>query len=200
MMNTANTQNNGLTFAQLNDTQKQRLVDKFLDVHPLRLNNNLVEYVLQKSLEDSDAPFSYDDITNHDYYGNVDLSSGNYDLTEEERDEKLSELEDIRDELEQNEDYEELEQWENVTNDIQELEDMDFYQTPEIYQWFSCSDWLIRELDSMGECTLDGEFWGRQCCGQSVALDHVMQQIAFNWFVDYNSESLTLDQIVELGL
>jgi len=197
---TSNTQNNGLTFSQLNDTQKQRLVDKFLDVHPLRLNNSIVEYVLQKSHEDMDAPFSYDDIINNEPTANIELSNQWVDLTESERDEMLEELQEKLESLEENENYEEMEEWEKVTDDIQALEDADFDNYPEIYQWFSCSDWLIRELESRGECTLDNEFWGRQCCGQSVVLDCVMQEIAFSWFVAYGEDSLTWNQITELGL
>ena len=95
-MTTVNNTQNGLTFAQLNDTQKQRLADKFLEVHPLRLQNTLVEYVLQKSHEDLEAPFSYDDITNNEPTANINLSSGWEDLTESERDAMLEDLQEKR--------------------------------------------------------------------------------------------------------
>ena len=171
-----------------------------MDSNPLRLQNSLVEYVLTKSYEDFEAPFSHDDITNNDPTANIALSTGGEDLTESQRNEMLEELQEKLEILEEKENYEELEEWEQLTNNIQELEDADFNDYPEIYQWFSCSDWLIRALEEKGECTLDSEFWGRQCCGQSVVLDNVMQEIAFDWFVNYNEVSLSWEQIMELGL
>ena len=199
MTTSNNTQNNGLTFSQLNDNQKQRLVDKFLDVHPLRLQNSIVEYILSQD-DYENAPFTRDDITNNGPTANIELSDQLIELTESQRDEALEELQEKLEELEENEDYEELEEWKKLTDDIQELEDVSFDNYPEIYQWFSCSDWLIGELENRGECTLDGEFWGRQCCGQSVTLDCIMQEIAFSWFVSYGEDSLSWNQIVELGL
>lgn len=200
-MNTSKT----VKFSQLTCTQKQQLADKFLDIHPMRLQNTLVEYVLQKSFEDMNAPFSYNDITNNVPTANIEVSGEWLEITESERDEMLEELQEKLEALEENEDYEDLEEWEKITNDIQELEDASFDNYPEIYQWFSCSgfscsDWLIRELEDRGQCTLDNEFWGRQCCGQSVALDSVMQEIAFDWFVNYGEEGLTQEQMIELNL
>lgn len=198
-MNNVNTQNNGLTFSQLNDVQKQNLASKLLDVHPMRLQNNLVEYVLQKSHEDSEAPFSVDDITNNEPTQEIELSDRYEELTESERDELLEELKETLYEVEARQNYEESEQYETLVSDIEALEEMeDFANYPEIYQWFSCSDWLIRALEEKGECTLDNEFWGRQCCGQSVVLDSVIQEIAFDWFVDYEKDYLTWEQITKL--
>lgn len=216
-MNTTNTNETRYSFANLNDSQKQKLVDKLLADHPLRLNNAIVEYVLQKGFEDADAPFNHEDITNFNYYGSVVVNGAWEELTEEERDELLpiyeyletkaesvlNKLEELQgdlevDCLEYNQLEEKINRWSEVVgkyqNQLQELQDMDFDQSPEIYQWFSCSDWLIRELEEKGQCTLDGEFWGRQCCGQSVVLDHVMQLIAFEYACDYGQDTLTAEQ------
>ncbi|AGH32111.1 hypothetical protein VPHG_00044 [Vibrio phage 11895-B1] len=182
------------TFANLNDSQKQKLVDRMLNDHPLRLQNTLVEYVLQKSYEDLDAPFSYEDITNFEYYGEVCINDEWEEFTESERDEKVSELEDEQTDLEIDDP-----EWDEIQEIIDDLNNMDFDQLPEIYQWFSCSDWLIRELESKGQCTLDDEFWGRQCCGQSVVLDNVMQEIAFEYACDYGNNYLTADQFFTLN-
>lgn len=210
--------NSVLTFADLTDTQKQRLTSKFLDVHPLRCQSTLVEYVLQKSSEDEEAPFSYDDITNNSPTANIELGDQWVDLTESERDELLpiqeyleTKAENIRDHLEELQGdtecdllQERLLRWESVVdkyqNNVQNLNDAEFYTHPEIYQWFSCSDWLIGALEEKGECTLDDEFWGRHTCGQSVTLDCVMQKIAFDWFVHYGEEGLTQEQAKELNL
>lgn len=62
---------------------------------------------------------------------------------------------------------------------INELESMDFDDYPEIFQWFEVDNYIIRKLDEHGEAVLDGCYWGRQCYGQSITLDHVIQKIAF---------------------
>jgi hypothetical protein len=181
-------------FKDLTETQKQLLADRLLADHPMRLQNTLVEYVLQKSYEDTDAPFSFDDITNYNYTGIVELSSeSNLELTEEERNEKLEELQDLICDLD-----DETEQYDIIANDIELLESMDFDIQPEIYQWFSCDDYLLYKLEKHGQCTLDREFWGRQCCGQSVTLDYIIQLIAFESFCDYGCDYLTKEQIEAL--
>lgn len=191
------------TFANLNDSQKQTLVDNLLLVHPLRLNNTIVEYILSQDDYDN-APFTREDITNNTAYGQVELDNSWEELTEEERDAKVAELEDQLYDLELEGSYEDLEGeseelHDKLTQDLQNLNDMHFDEYPEIYQWFSCSDWLIRELEEKGQCTLDGEFWGRQCCGQSVVLDHVMQAIAFEYACDYSKDTLSAAQFYTIS-
>lgn len=228
-------------FSDLNDTQKQKLAEKLLNNHPMRLQNTLVEYVLAKSFEDTDAPFCFDDITNFYNTGDVEitLSNGNTeyleDITEEDRDQKVEFLEHLKDridlvvdtlndklsdlEVDQmgvddqesnllqaeinklNGKLERLEQKQyNLDKSIDDLNGMEFDRMPEIYQWFSCSDWLIHALDNKGQCTLNGEFWGRQCCGQSVTLDHVIQFIAYEWACDYENDYLTDENLKDLDL
>lgn len=202
------------TFANLNDTQKQQLVERMLSDHPLRLNNSIVQYILGQD-DYENAPFTREDITNNEYYGSVEVSGSWEELTEEERDEKLplfehleSRAESVMEKLEELQNDADGEEWnvleekinrwsdvvEYYQEQVQNLNDMDFDEQPEIYQWFSCSDWLIRELESKGQCTLDGEFWGRQACGQSVTLDCVMQEIAFEYACDYGKDTLSAEQ------
>ena len=185
-MTTSTTNEIRYSFANLNDSQKQTLVDSMLKDHPLRLNNQIVEYILIQD-DYENAPFTREDITNNTAYGQVEIDGSWEELTEEERNEKVEELEEI----------EEL--TESQQQDLDELNNMDFDEYPEIYQWFSCSDWLIRELEGKGQCTLDNEFWGRQCCGQSVVLDNVMQEIAFSYACDYGQETLTAEQFYTIS-
>ena len=195
--------NSIVLFENLTCTQKQNLVSRFLEEHPLHLQNSLVEYVLQQEDYDN-APFTREDITNNEPTANIELSDQWVDLTESDRDEMLEELQEKFDELygdiEDTEGHPEQENMETLSSDIEALEDASFDDYPEIYQWFSCSDWLIHELESRGECTLDDEFWGRQCCGQSVTLDCVMQEIAYHWFLPYRGEGLTQEKVKELRL
>jgi len=203
-------------FSDLNDTQKQNLAESMLNDHPMRLNNQIVEYILEQD-DYENAPFTREDIINWDWFGVVNINGYEYQLIENERDEKLEFYEYLRDkadsiidklenlqiECDSDEDYDsfqtklnkfELTQ-EKYQNIVDELESMDFDEKREIYQWFSCSDWLVRELESWGECTLDNEFWGRTCCGQSVVLDHVIQKIAFDYACDYKKDYLTAEQL-----
>jgi len=69
--------------------------------------------------------------------------------------------------------------YENICD---ELESMDFDDYPEIYQWFECDSYLIGLLSDKGECILDNVYWGRQCCGQSIILDCVIQNIAYEHY------------------
>lgn len=57
----------------------------------------------------------------------------------------------------------------------------------EVYEHWIVSDWLARKLKARGYCV--GEvcgltIWGRQCTGQSMCLDHVIQQIALETYGD----------------
>jgi hypothetical protein len=197
-----------ITFDQLNDSQKQAIASAMINVHQTRLQNSVVEYILEKAHVDSEAPFSYDDITNYTPTGQVSIRGSWVELDNDEREEKLEhygylaeKAQNIYNAMEEQGQSPEiddnaleiierkLERWQKVVNyydDIRhKLEDLDCDEYPEIYQWFSCSDWLIHKLDEYGQCTLDGEYWGRQCCGQSITLDYVIQKIAFDWFAEY---------------
>jgi len=59
------------------------------------------------------------------------------------------------------------------------LNQMYFDDAPEIMQWLLCPD-LCYHLKQHGECVLDNKYWGRQCYGQSIILDSVIQNIAFD--------------------
>jgi hypothetical protein len=51
----------------------------------------------------------------------------------------------------------------------------------EVYEWYRVSSWLAKRLDDVGECVLDnayGEWWGRQCTGQALIMDGVLQKVA----------------------
>lgn len=207
-------------FSDLNDSQRQKLADRLLNDHPMRLQNTLVEYVLQKSYEDSEAPFSYDDIENFNYTGYVEINGSQEEIDEEEKDRLLekyeylsNKIENIIDDLENEQlNIEDDQEYDNLQSRIDRLENtkyrcdknidnlefMDFDEQPEIMQWFSCTDYLISELEKHGQCTLDREFWGRCTFGQSVTLDHVIQRIAFEYACDYKKDYLTLKQIGDL--
>lgn len=54
---------------------------------------------------------------------------------------------------------------------------------PTIYEWYAISDWLGRKLSQYGEVVIDAygkRYWGRQGTGQSIILDSVIEQIAYD--------------------
>jgi len=205
-------------FSNLTDSQKQEMSREFLRGMFVINQNTVVEYILSKSYEGcNEAPFSYDDITNNAPTGQIEINGSYYTLNEDERDEKLefyerlrdkaSDLLDLRcDNLNNYEgsevDPDILDAKHDKTRDMHskyeticdELENMDFDEYPEIMQWFECDSYLISKLKERGECILDRTYWGRQCCGQSIILDGVIQKIAYDHYTGVYShvpESLT---------
>jgi len=60
-------------------------------------------------------------------------------------------------------------------------EDKDRWDEPEIYEFWSVSDWLYERLKERGEIVfeyLDFYVWGRQTTGQAIYMDKVIQDIA----------------------
>lgn len=48
----------------------------------------------------------------------------------------------------------------------------------EIFEWWSVSPWLGRQLAERGEVVINrGTLWGRQMTGQAILMDHVIRQI-----------------------
>lgn len=50
-----------------------------------------------------------------------------------------------------------------------------------VYQWFRVTPWFCEQLRAAGEVVLDnnfGEWWGRQCRGQALIMDGVLQIVA----------------------
>jgi hypothetical protein len=63
----------------------------------------------------------------------------------------------------------------------EEIENGDADNMKEIYEWWLVSDWLLDKLEAEGEPVLRtdyGDWWGRTCTGQAIALDSVIQKIA----------------------
>ncbi len=178
------------------DMDRQHLVESFLrnsGAH-FTLMNSEVEYILRASVEDSEnTPFCYDDITNNEPKAQVEISGQWEELTESEVKEKLEFWEYLRDKCQLLQESLERcgrfgdgrrieKRYERYDADCYALAYAEFDNYPEIYQWFLVDSWTIAQLESRGQCTLDGSYWGRQTYGQSIVLDCVIQDIAFEWF------------------
>ena len=185
-------------FNDLNDSQKQEMTQEFIRDISIINQNTVVEYILAKSDEGCEnAPFSRGDISNDTPTGQIKINGCYVELDEDGRDEKLEFYERLRakaDHVMANREPEADKQYKSTDNHCRldaicdELESMDFDTYPEIYQWFECDSYLLYRLEERGECILDGIYWGRTCCGQSIILDSVMQLIAYDNYTehDYN--------------
>ena len=195
----------GEKLSDLSESHQQEIAQALINRMPTYCMNSEVEYMLAKSYEDDESPLSHDDIENNTPTGQVGISSlvGGpstwWTLTEDERDEKLAHYEYLRDKAEAILDTAAVKLGEMEGDDepaycdrvdkfqeshgrldsiVDELACMDFDEYPEVYQWFLCPD-LCYWLKKKGEVVLNNEYWGRTCCGQSIILDSVIKEIAF---------------------
>jgi len=117
------------------------------------------EYILKKSTEDSETPFSYDDIELY-YYDKTELIRAIIEDTEY---------------LEQDLEFKTVEELKQIL-DNETLLDLDDYEhTKEIYRWFIVGEDLKHWVEKVDpdEVFLKGA-WGRQCYGQHISLDSVV--------------------------
>lgn len=64
------------------------------------------------------------------------------------------------------------EMWDNLKN---------WGDRTEVFEWWVVCGWLADDLEEAGEVILEyagSIWWGRQCTGQAIKLDGVMQNIA----------------------
>ena len=159
-----------------NSTENQHIKGLLVQREVYYCQSMVVSEMLQNDLID------WGDISNY-YTYRAQLSTGEWEGTEEEKSELIEELEQKAEELEEekSELIEEIE--EQITaleDDIRELESCD-WQPQEIYEWWLVSDWLANRLEEMGHpilremgCT----WWGRCCTGQAIRLDYSISKIA----------------------
>lgn len=164
----------------------------------------MVEYVLNKQHYDGegtyDAPFCWQDVIEAQNFENLPLAdiiehleyaAGDIDDSEFEdaleealSEEAMSIIVGICDEEFQNP-WDTFTEWasdnpeaaeENVdTVPLARLAEQ--HTHPEVYEWWIVNHWFARKLSEHGEIVIDGNIWGRQCTGQSIALDGVVRSI-----------------------
>lgn len=70
--------------------------------------------------------------------------------------------------------------------EIQEIRD-NGEDMQEVFEHWLCSDWLIEKLKEQNEPILETDletWWGRTCTGQSIYLDHNIQELAYQYSYD----------------
>lgn len=149
----------------------QRIKQKFVDREVYSCATGMVEYILSKSWDDSNAPFSYDDIENY-YKPKCSECGSSYGFKEVERDIMNDDEEHVP-----TDGYE----CENCGEFFAEDDYNDLDTEPqEIYEWWQVNDMLARDLIAKGEPVINdgfGYIWGRTCTGQSIMLDYVIGEI-----------------------
>jgi len=154
-----------------NDGKNQGIKQKFVGQHVYCNVGSLCEYALSKGFEDSNAPFTIDDIENYysypEYIGTyANFNGGNDD----QRQEEIERLKDW-DRTEENK--------EDVESEIEELENLES-EPSEIYEWWAVSEYLYDKLKDMGHCVVDAGscyVWGRTTTGQAILLDYCISII-----------------------
>jgi predicted nuclease with TOPRIM domain len=157
-----------------NSNVNQKIKGKFVEREVYANVGTMVEYILNKSCEDREAPFTWDDVINM------------YADNSEEIEDKQEQIDELNNKImEVNEDDENFEtiidnlqeQIDDLQNKIDELEN-EQEEPREVYQWFLVSDWLCQKLKEHGEVVIEDEnIWGRGCCGQAILLDGVISNI-----------------------
>ena len=70
--------------------------------------------------------------------------------------------------------------------EIQEIRD-NGEDMQEVFEHWLCSDWFINQMKNQNEPILEtdiGTWWGRTCTGQSIYLDHNVQELAYQYSHD----------------
>jgi hypothetical protein len=167
-------------------SKNQEIKRKFVEREVYCNVGTLCEYVLSKGFEDSNAPFTMDDIENY-YSPNVDTIIDNandlWDYKEEEfkayandpdtfnrRMKKIGDLAVFIHSLDSNE----------LQEFCQEFDIEYETEASEIFEWWAVSEYLYNKLKDMDYCVVDAGscyVWGRTTTGQAILLDYAISKI-----------------------
>jgi len=191
-MKTTTTQTINEVLRNGNSTTNQRIKEKFIEQHVYANVNSMVEYIINKGHEDSEAPFNLDDVTNYYTYPEyintfANFLGGDYDMWQAE----IERLNDLKNELEDKEpadlyttdnaketiQYTNSQAIEQIEEDIESLENLE-NEPQDIFEWWMVSSYLCEKLEAQGCCVIDSEgIWGRTTTGQAILLDYVITRI-----------------------
>jgi len=136
-----------------------------------------VEYILKKSWEDNEAPFSYEDIDLFDLDKAKEHILYNFDDDEEKFKEYSNNPDTFNRKVKNKGDFEvflnslDKEELKELFNEF----NLDTSEADaEVYEWWVISDPLKYRLEQQNEVFLEGgccSFWGRCTSGQAISLD-----------------------------
>lgn len=133
-----------------------------------------IDYIIKKSYEDQEAPLSYEDLNEAKDKGIKQeevIERMAYNL-KVDKNILIKVYEESKDNTKENfkinnKSYD-CEDLDNLFNEAKE----ELFNEVEIYSWYVVGDRLRYWLEQEGEIILNGNYWGRQAGGQSVALDY----------------------------
>lgn len=171
-----------------NSSRNQAIKGQFVEREVYTNVNTMVEYILTKSYEDNNAPFSWDDVTNYivDNSEKIEELEQKIEELEEQKQEEIEESETMLENEEisdfthernlENIEKNYSKQIEKLQEEIDELNEESEYQ--EVYEWWMVSGWLCNKLKEHGAVVIEGEnIWGRCTTGQHMLLDSIMSDI-----------------------
>lgn len=171
-----------------NSSKNQDIKGKFVAQHVHCNVNSLCEYIINKGFEDSNAPFTLDDL--HNYYSYPEYRgtyAAFYGGNDDQRKEEIERLKESAHILIDNPKWgfdESLtrlidDQVLDIESEIEELEALET-EPAEIFEWWAISQYLFEKLKDLGYCVVDAGscyIWGRTTTGQAVLLDHCISKI-----------------------
>lgn len=182
--------------------KNQGIVRDFVNQEVSANVGSMVEYILEKSYEDSNAPFSYDDIENLNTLPEWRKTVLGEELyfkggTEEAKDEFMEEFDRLINDSEALFSADEISEethehnLELIEEAKQEFEEAMESEQQEILEWWLVSSYLCRKLKDKGEPVIESEqLWGRTTSGQAIYLDWVICDICndLNMLVEETAE------------
>lgn len=139
--------------------KNQEITRKLVEREVYACVSGMVEYILNKSYEDRESPFNWDDVEN--YYVLKCPECGDIgSITEEE-----------------NEDGEIIYKCSYCETEFEEQPED---EPQEIFEWWIVSEWLADKLKAHKEVIINDGYntiWGRTCTGQAILLDGVINEI-----------------------
>jgi hypothetical protein len=187
---------------KMNSSKNQEIKSKFVGIHVYACVSSMVAEL--QELNSLDYEKGIDIIEYISYYGYSDEFG---EMFESDRDEKIEEIESKIEELEEIKDYyfHKIEMFRYRDNEyfsifvkkhetaqkfldifqgkIETLEDMEFNQIQEIYEYWIVSDFLAGKLEEQGEIIIENyglTIWGRQTTGQAILLDSCISQVCYD--------------------
>ncbi len=172
-----------------NDGQNQDIKGQFVAKHVYCNVNSLAEYVLNKGFEDSNAPFTLDDIENY-YEVNtekiIDLAIGDWSEKQEEFKAYSNDQSTFNRKVKSKSDFQvflhslDETEFDEFCTEFDYEDEMNDREPKEIYEWWAVSGYLFDKLNENGCCVVDAgscKLWGRTTTGQAILLDGIITRI-----------------------
>jgi len=195
---------------KVSEIEFQNICGNFVKQEVLACVSCEMEYILNKSWEDSNAPYSWEDVENFYIYRVETIDKKDFlpltyeklerfrgyeeEFTQEQLRIYQEKIEDLKilfeDELDrlaplQDEEREELEKAvEKIEEHLNYLENLEA-EPQEIYEWWLVSTWLAKKLKEKGHPVIINRYgaslWGRCCTGQAILIDNVIRRLVMEY-------------------